>query len=441
MGDAHDRAARPDAPRRRARSRSSPTCTRTTPTPTRSPPRSRPSGRLLRPVADSRRVPGDRRRAGAPSGASSSSASASASSREWETVTVGAFTRDGDPGGRRLRRRRRSRWIVEADGVRVFHGGDTLFHGWWWRAKMRAGGPIDYAFLPANGPRRLAAPPPAGLAAQRVPLPRRGGRRGLRPAGAGWRSRSTTTPSTTRRSTPRSTTRRAVPGRVRGARRRRRRWWSRARSFLTRWSAPRRRVALAHGHRRHRTRSTPGRRGCARERVEPALVRQAAVPRPPAARPDPSPAPARPRARGGGRGVPEGPAHLPERARRPAADRARREDPRRGHRGPQEARRARDEGPEAIWRPWSLAGVLQPRADARRLRALVARRAAERAPVDRRRRAAAALRLRGAEAGVAAEGRDRPHQRVPADRARRRLGPRARRHDRRRRRRMARAMC
>jgi L-ascorbate metabolism protein UlaG (beta-lactamase superfamily) len=69
----------------------------------------------------------------------------------WESVTVGAFTALAIPAVDGFGDVQTS-WIVEADGVRVFHGGDTLFHGWWWRAKMRAGGPIDYAFLPANGP-------------------------------------------------------------------------------------------------------------------------------------------------------------------------------------------------------------------------------------------------------------------------------------------------
>ena len=43
------------------------------------------------------------------------------------------------------------------------------------------------------------------------------------------------------------------------------------------------------------------------------------------------------------------------------------------------------------------------------------------APVDRCRRAADAVRLRGAEAQVAAAGRQGPHLRVPVDRARRRF--------------------
>ncbi|KAA0118216.1 MBL fold metallo-hydrolase [Mycolicibacterium sp. P9-22] len=41
-------------------------------------------------------------------------------------------------------------WVVEADGQRVFHGGDTTFHGYWWLIARRAG-PIDVAVLPING--------------------------------------------------------------------------------------------------------------------------------------------------------------------------------------------------------------------------------------------------------------------------------------------------
>ncbi|MGW6443420.1 MBL fold metallo-hydrolase [Lentzea sp. NPDC055074] len=41
-------------------------------------------------------------------------------------------------------------WVVEADGQRVFHGGDTMFHGWWWLVARRFS-PFDAAFLPANG--------------------------------------------------------------------------------------------------------------------------------------------------------------------------------------------------------------------------------------------------------------------------------------------------
>ena len=57
-------------------------------------------------------------------------------------------------------------WVVEADGTRILHAGDTLFHGAWWLIAMRCG-PIDIAFLPVNGavadlPHRQ---PPSPLAA------------------------------------------------------------------------------------------------------------------------------------------------------------------------------------------------------------------------------------------------------------------------------------
>jgi L-ascorbate metabolism protein UlaG (beta-lactamase superfamily) len=68
----------------------------------------------------------------------------------WETVEVGSFRATaipavdgfGDP---------QVSWVVEAGGTRILHAGDTLFHGWWWRARMRLGD-LDYAFLPVNAP-------------------------------------------------------------------------------------------------------------------------------------------------------------------------------------------------------------------------------------------------------------------------------------------------
>ena len=79
--------------------------------------------------------------------------------------------------------------------------------------------------------------------------------------------------------------------------------------------------------------------------------------------------------------------------------------------------------PERVRRARALAGLLQQGARAGRQLALLAGHAALRPPVDRRRRAADAVRLRGAEAQVAAAGRQGPHLRLPADRARRRLRP------------------
>ena len=42
-------------------------------------------------------------------------------------------------------------WIVECDGRRILHAGDTLFHGYWW-AIAHTVGTLDVAFLPINGP-------------------------------------------------------------------------------------------------------------------------------------------------------------------------------------------------------------------------------------------------------------------------------------------------
>jgi L-ascorbate metabolism protein UlaG (beta-lactamase superfamily) len=41
-------------------------------------------------------------------------------------------------------------WIVEGDGARIIHCGDTLWHGHWWDI-ARQYGPFDMAFLPING--------------------------------------------------------------------------------------------------------------------------------------------------------------------------------------------------------------------------------------------------------------------------------------------------
>ena len=67
----------------------------------------------------------------------------------WDTARIGPFAvtalpavdGTGDP---------QVSWLVEAEGTRVVHLGDTLFHGYWWRIAMRAG-PIDAAFVPING--------------------------------------------------------------------------------------------------------------------------------------------------------------------------------------------------------------------------------------------------------------------------------------------------
>lgn len=69
---------------------------------------------------------------------------------EWESRTVGAFRVTAVPAVDALGDPQVS-WVVEAGGVRIFHGGDTMFHGFWWGIRDFAG-PIDVALLPINGP-------------------------------------------------------------------------------------------------------------------------------------------------------------------------------------------------------------------------------------------------------------------------------------------------
>jgi L-ascorbate metabolism protein UlaG (beta-lactamase superfamily) len=85
----------------------------------------------------------------------------------WESAHVGPFTVTalpaadgvGDP---------QVAWLVEADGVRVLHLGDTIFHGYWWRMARRHG-PFDLVLVPVNGAvvsfphRRPSSPLPAVL--------------------------------------------------------------------------------------------------------------------------------------------------------------------------------------------------------------------------------------------------------------------------------------
>ena len=69
---------------------------------------------------------------------------------EWEERSVGPFQiftapavdGFGDP---------QLSWIIECGGQRIFHAGDTMFHGLWWRIAHKFG-PFDIAFLPINAP-------------------------------------------------------------------------------------------------------------------------------------------------------------------------------------------------------------------------------------------------------------------------------------------------
>jgi L-ascorbate metabolism protein UlaG (beta-lactamase superfamily) len=85
----------------------------------------------------------------------------------WMSVTAGPFTitalpavdGTGDP---------QVSWLLEADGHRVLHAGDTMFHGWWWRMRERYGAP-DVLLAPINGARltfphrRPASPLPGAM--------------------------------------------------------------------------------------------------------------------------------------------------------------------------------------------------------------------------------------------------------------------------------------
>ncbi len=69
--------------------------------------------------------------------------------REWEELHAGPFRIAATPAVDGLGDPQVN-WVIEAEGFRIFHGGDTMFHGAWWRIAKRYG-PFDVAFLPVNG--------------------------------------------------------------------------------------------------------------------------------------------------------------------------------------------------------------------------------------------------------------------------------------------------
>jgi L-ascorbate metabolism protein UlaG (beta-lactamase superfamily) len=85
----------------------------------------------------------------------------------WESVQAGPFTLTALPASDGIGDPQVA-WLAEADGVRVLHLGDTMFHGWWWRMARRHG-PFDAVLVPVNGAvlgfphRRPASPLPAAL--------------------------------------------------------------------------------------------------------------------------------------------------------------------------------------------------------------------------------------------------------------------------------------
>jgi L-ascorbate metabolism protein UlaG (beta-lactamase superfamily) len=69
----------------------------------------------------------------------------------WERAEVGPFAITALPAVDGLGDPQVS-WLVEADGQRVLHLGDTIFHGYWWRMARRHG-PFDVVLAPINGAR------------------------------------------------------------------------------------------------------------------------------------------------------------------------------------------------------------------------------------------------------------------------------------------------
>jgi L-ascorbate metabolism protein UlaG (beta-lactamase superfamily) len=67
----------------------------------------------------------------------------------WERAEVGPFAITALPAVDGLGEPQVS-WLVEAEGQRVLHLGDTIYHAYWWRMARRHG-PFDVVFAPVNG--------------------------------------------------------------------------------------------------------------------------------------------------------------------------------------------------------------------------------------------------------------------------------------------------
>jgi L-ascorbate metabolism protein UlaG (beta-lactamase superfamily) len=67
----------------------------------------------------------------------------------WQSQEVGPFRVSALPAVDGLGDPQVS-WLVEAEGQRVLHLGDTIFHGYWWRMAQRHG-PFDLVLAPING--------------------------------------------------------------------------------------------------------------------------------------------------------------------------------------------------------------------------------------------------------------------------------------------------
>jgi L-ascorbate metabolism protein UlaG (beta-lactamase superfamily) len=71
------------------------------------------------------------------------------STAEWDSFEAGPFAITALPAVDGLGEPQVS-WLVEADGVRILHLGDSIFHSYWWRMAGRHG-PFDLVFAPING--------------------------------------------------------------------------------------------------------------------------------------------------------------------------------------------------------------------------------------------------------------------------------------------------
>ncbi|WP_448140548.1 MBL fold metallo-hydrolase [Sphingopyxis fribergensis] len=67
----------------------------------------------------------------------------------WEPQMLGDFTVTPVPASDGYGDLQVS-WVISAGGRRIFHGGDTMMHGGWWRVGRQFGA-FDAAFLPING--------------------------------------------------------------------------------------------------------------------------------------------------------------------------------------------------------------------------------------------------------------------------------------------------
>jgi len=72
-----------------------------------------------------------------------------ASVQLWETTAIGPFRVTAVPS-QDWRGDDQVAWIVESEGCRMIHCGDTIWHGRWYEIARRHG-PFETAFLPING--------------------------------------------------------------------------------------------------------------------------------------------------------------------------------------------------------------------------------------------------------------------------------------------------